>query len=252
MSAITNSRKPALVLLHGWGMHGGVWTDLCARLENEFEVLAPDLPGHGVSPMAEPYDLDALVDRLAATAPANCCVAGWSLGGQLALQWAARHPQQVRRLILIATTPRFVSTADWPHGMTMDVLSGFAASLAEDAAATLQRFLLLETQGDAQARSVTRRLEAALAERAAPGRVVLELMLRGLRDADLRALLPAIRQPALVVHGDRDRITPPAAGEYLATHLPHGRMELIPGAAHAPFISCPDAVSRLIADFCRE
>lgn len=244
--------KPALVLLHGWGMHGGVWTDLVARLGNGRDVLAPDLPGHGASPMVEPYAVDAVVDRLAAAAPGRCVLAGWSLGGQLALAWARRHPQQVQRLILIATTPRFVRAADWPHGMSIDVLTGFAESLARDAAATLQRFLLLETQGDAQARAVARRLEAVLASRPLASCAVLEQTLRWLQATDLRAMLPAIAQPALVLHGDADRITPPAAGEFLAATLPRGRIRLIAGAAHAPFISAPDAVCRLMADFCDE
>ena len=246
------SAKPALVLLHGWGMHGGVWADLAARLGDRFEVLAPDLPGHGTSPMPESWQPGALVDQLAATAPARCMVAGWSLGGQLALAWAQCHPRQVTRLVLMATTPRFVHAADWPHGMAPDVFSGFAAALTQDAAATLRRFLLLETQGDAQARSVARQLETALAARAVPSPAVLEQMLRLLRDTDLRALLPGIAQPVLVLHGDRDRITPPAAGEFLATNLPQGRMEWIAGAAHASFVSRPELVCRLMADFCDE
>jgi len=246
------SPTATLVLLHGWGTHGGVWTDLAARLECDFTVLTPDLPGHGANPMIETDDLDALVDHLAAAAPAHCIVAGWSLGGQLALAWARRHPQQVTRLILMATTPRFVSANDWPHGMALDLFAGFAAALTQDTAATLQRFLLLESQGDAQARSVARRLQAALAARSAPGPAALEHMLRALRDTDLRALLPAITQPTLVLHGDRDRITPPAAGEFLAIQLPQGRFELIAGAAHAPFISNPELVCDLMTDFCNE
>ncbi len=244
--------KPVLVLLHGWGMNGGVWADLAARLSDKLTVLTPDLPGHGASPMIEPYDMVVAVDQLAAAVPARCIVAGWSLGGQLALAWADRYPQQVERLILIATTPRFVSAPDWPHGMAMDVFTGFAASLAHDAAATLQRFLLLEAQGDEQARAVVRRLETALAARPAPGSVALAQMLNGLQDTDMRAMLSGIKQLTLVLHGDCDRITLPAAGEFLAARLPHGQIQLISGAAHAPFISRPEAVCKLMLDFCNE
>ncbi len=244
--------KPALVLLHGWGAHGGVWNDLATRLGDHIRVITPDLPGHGAAPVLAPYTIEHLVDQLAATAPAQCAVAGWSLGGQLALVWAQRHPQQVTRLILMATTPRFVSTPDWPHGMAADVFDTFAAALARDATSTLRRFLLLQTQGDAQAHMVARRLEAALVAQPLPGAAVLTQTLRWLQMTDLRALLPAIGQPALIVQGDRDRITPPAAGEYLATHLRRARLTRIAGAAHAPFISTPDMVGQLIADFCHE
>ncbi len=244
--------KPALVLLHGWGAHGRVWDELAAKLGNDMQVFAPDLPGHGATPSRTPYTIEHAVDQLAAIAPAQCAVAGWSLGGQLALAWAQRYPQQVSRLVLIAATPRFVSASDWPHGMAPEVFAGFSAALSGDVGATLRRFLLLQAQGDARARAVTRQLQAALALQPQPHGSVLLETLRWLQMTDLRAMLPKIRQPALVLHGDCDTIAAPAAGECLAAHLPHARLALLAGAAHAPFISDPDAVCKLINDFCDE
>lgn len=244
--------KPALVLLHGWGAHHRVWDGLVTRLGKDFNkdlnVIAPDLPGHA----ATPCTIEHTVDQLAAAAPAQCVVAGWSLGGQLALGWAHRYPRQVQRLILIAATPRFVSAADWPQGMAPEVFAEFSASLTCDVTNTLRRFLLLQTQGDAQARVVARQLEAALALQALPDSSVLMQTLRWLQTTDLRAVLPRITQPALVVHGDRDRIAPLAAGEYLAAQLPRARLALLAGAAHAPFISAPDVMCKLMNDFCNE
>jgi pimeloyl-[acyl-carrier protein] methyl ester esterase len=240
--------KPALVLLHGWGAHHRVWDGLVTRLGADFNVVAPDLPGYDTVPCT----MERTVDQLAAAAPAQCMVAGWSLGGQIALDWAHRYPQQVSRLILIAVTPHFVNAPDWPHGMAPEVFAEFAASLTHDAAASLRRFLLLQTQDDAQARTVTRQLEVALALQALPGSRVLMEALRWLQTTDLRATLPEIMQPALVIHGDRDRIAPPAAGEYLAAHLPRARLALLAGAAHVPFISEPDVMCKLMTDFCNE
>lgn len=241
-----------VILLHGWGMHGGVWADLVTRLGGSVSALAPDLPGHGHSPMVEPYDIDALVDQIAGAAPARCTVAGWSLGGQLALAWARRHPQQVERLVLIGTTPCFVSAPDWPHGVAEEVFAQFATDLTADAARTLRRFLLLETRGDAEARAVARQLDDALAARPLPGREVLAQTLLWLQSTDLRTTLAEVMQPALILHGDRDQLAPPAAGAYLASGLPHGRLEMIAGAAHAPFISAPQAVCSLMTAFCNE
>jgi pimeloyl-[acyl-carrier protein] methyl ester esterase len=136
--------------------------------------------------------------------------------------------------------------------MAPEVFAGFSASLTRDAAATLRRFLLLQAQGDAQSRTVARQLEAALALQPEPRSSVLMETLHWLQTTDLRATLPEIVQPTLVVHGDCDRIAPPAAGEYLAAHLPQARLALLAGAAHAPFISDPDAVGRLMTEFCNE
>lgn len=239
--------KPALVLLHGWGAHKRVWDELAARLGADLNVMAPDLPGYDAAPTIE-----RTVDQLAAAAPAQCVVTGWSLGGQLALTWALRYPQQVKRLVLISATPRFVSAPDWPHGMAADVFAEFSAALTRDAAATLHRFLLLQTQGDVQARHAARQLEAALALQAQPRSGVLVEMLRWLQTTDLRTTLPEITQPTLVIHGDRDRIAAPAAGEYLAAQLPHARLALLAGAAHVPFISELDVMCKLMIDFCNE
>lgn len=242
----------SLVLLHGWGAHAGVWTDVIARLDLGQAVIAPDFPGGGSVASAAACTMDGVVDELAAIAPERCVLAGWSLGGQLALLWASRHPQQVARVVLVASTPRFVSAPDWAHGMAADTLAGFAAELAADPAATLRRFLLLETRGDAQARAVARRLEVMLDARPPADNDVLARTLDWLRDTDLRAILPDIRQPVLVLHGNCDRITPPSAGEYLAAHLPQARLVMLHGAAHAPFISDPDTVCKLMTDFCNE
>jgi pimeloyl-[acyl-carrier protein] methyl ester esterase len=179
-------------------------------------------------------------------------VAGWSLGGQLALQWARRYPQRIRKLILVSTTPRFVTAPDWSHGMDAEDFNQFAGLVATDSAQALRRFLLLETQGDAQARKVARQLEAALGTRPDPEAPLLMRTLDWLRDTDLRTVLHDIAQPALVVHGDCDRITPLAAGEYLAAQLSGARLEWMSGAAHVPFVSDPATFSRRIAEFCNE
>lgn len=240
--------KPALLLLHGWGTHNRVWDELVQRLGANLNVMAPDLPGDDASLCS----IERTVTQLAAAAPAQCMVAGWSLGGQLALVWARRYPQQVQRLMLIAATPRFVSGPDWPQGMAPEVFGEFSQSLKCDSVAALRRFLLLQTQGDAQARRVARQLEAALSLQALPDSSVLMETLRWLQTTDLRATLPEITQPTLVIHGDRDRIAAPAAGEYLAAQLPHARLAMIAGAAHAPFISEPKAMCKLMIDFCNE
>lgn len=237
-----------LVLLHGWGAHAGVWGEVIARMDLGHTVIAPDYPDEG----GIDRSMNEVIDRLAAMVPEQCVVAGWSLGGQLALQWARRYPRRIRKLILVSTTPRFVAAPDWPYGMDADAFSSFSGLVATDAAQALRRFLLLESQGDAQARKVARQLEAALATRPEAEGPLLMRTLGWLRDTDLRAALHGIAQPVLVVHGDCDRITPLAAGEYLAAHLADARLERMSGAAHAPFVSDPVAFSRRIAEFCNE
>lgn len=236
------SMMATLVLLHGWGAHGGVWAEVAARLGGRIAVQAPDIDGSN--------SMDDAVDRLAASSPDHCVVAGWSLGGQLALSWAQRHPAQVAGLILLAATPRFLAAPDWKHGMAVEAFAEFAAAVDDDPAAALRRFRLLETRGDIHARAVIRELERLLGARMTADAAVLSRMLGWLRDTDLRALLPMIHQPALLIQGDRDSVVAPAAADFLAGGLPHARIEPIAGAAHLPFVSDVGRVCELISGFC--
>src|SRR3954463_8043066 len=97
-----------LVLIHGWGCNGNVWRQLADKLAQRFRVHCVDLPGYGHSALCQPYTIDALIAKLAHSAPERVIACGWSLGAQLALGGAAQHPRQVERLILMAATPRFV------------------------------------------------------------------------------------------------------------------------------------------------
>lgn len=242
---------PDLALLHGWGMNAAVWSEMAARLAQQFRLHCVDLPGHGASPACGCCTLDALADLLAAELPQRVAVCGWSFGGQVALNWALRKPDQVARLVLLATTPRFVRGADWDCGIDAAVLDDFARGLADDYGATLQRFLALQTHGDAERRAVLRRLRGLILARGEPDPAALVAALRLLRETDLRDRLPRITQPALILHGARDALVPPAAGACLQRMLPHATLEVLAGAAHAPFIAQPRHVARRIAEFCR-
>ena len=143
-----------LVLLHGWGVRPSVFDTLRAQLAEWYEVRAPALPGYDGTAACEPYNVDTLADRLAAAAPERCFVAGWSLGGEVALAWAGRAPQQVERFALIATSPCFVRREGWISAMDPEVLGEFSAALDVDASRTLKRFSLLQAQGDSRQRDV--------------------------------------------------------------------------------------------------
>lgn len=243
---------PDLVLLHGWGMNAAVWDETSAGLAKHFRLHCVDLPGHGASSACAPYTLDSVADALAGALPQRVTVCGWSLGGQMALNWALREPDQVGRLVLIAATPRFVRGADWECGIDAAVLDGFAHGLAHDYHATLQRFMALQVQGDDEARGVLRRLRGKIFARGEPDVAALGAALRLLKETDLRDRLVHITQPALILHGERDTIVPPAAGEYLQRVLPHAVLEMFAGAAHALFIAQPQRTARRIMEFCHD
>jgi pimeloyl-[acyl-carrier protein] methyl ester esterase len=228
-----------VALIHGWGLHGGIWALLAAELSARFRVHTIDLPGHGLSrdcpmPGASIEDLAlALLEEI----PRPAAWVGWSLGGMAALSAARLAPAAVTKLALISTTPRFVAGDDWPHGLAAETFNQFAADLETDYRATLWRFLSLQVGSDEGGRDLLRGLRTHMAARAEPTKAALRAGLRLLHDSDLRPALAHIAVTARVWHGGRDRLVPRSAGEYLAGHLPHAGFESIDVAGHAPFLS---------------
>lgn len=238
-----------LVLIHGWGMHGGVWQPVVDTLARGHCLHVVDLPGFGRSPPLASSTLEAWVDVLSAAFPRRVAVCGWSLGGQVALRWALAWPDQVERLVLVSTTPRFVSARDWPHGMDADVFLRFAAQVQGDYHGTLSRFLALQAQGGEEVREVLRQLRTQFFRLPAPAPQVLQAGLDILLGTDLRAELAALTVPTLVLHGGRDQLVPPAASRWLAENLPHARAEICATASHAPFLSHPEWFTTRVGGF---
>ena len=234
---------PALVLLHGWAMTPRVWSGVVSDLAREFRIYSVELDWSVDGTPEEMQRAMATLDVSGAT------VCGWSLGGQLALQWALSQPRAVARLVLIGTTPRFVNAADWSHGMDDAIFDSFLRDFATDPAATVQRFALLQARGDRRAKDVARRLRENVAA-VRENNSALVAGLEQLRDTDLRARLVRVPQPALVIHGECDNVVPVAAGAYLARELDDARLDVVAGAAHAPHVSAPAAVAASIRAFC--
>jgi pimeloyl-[acyl-carrier protein] methyl ester esterase len=233
----TVGHGPDLVLLHGWGMHGGIWDGLREPLAERFRLHVVDLPGYGASGHREPYTLTELASVVAAAMPQHAHVCGWSLGGQVAMRLALDFPERVDRLVLLGTTPCFRQREGWPHGMDDATMQEFARNLEQDYAGTLKRFLSLQARSGDDAREVIAALRAKLFERGEPSLDTLRGGLAILHDLDLREEVERIVQPTLIVHGERDLLTPLAAGEWLARRLPQSEFTVVGGSAHAPFLS---------------
>ncbi len=219
------------MLLAGWGFDSRVWQPVAERLSADFRIR---------------YELDG--------APDDAIVCGWSLGAMRVLQKSAvagRH----HKLILVGATPRFVQAPDWPCAQPPEVLESFAAGVAANPQTTLRRFATLMNQGDEHAREIIRQLHELLRERI-PDTATLTAGLAELRDTNLEKSVVAVcnaphgvRQPTLLIHGERDPLMPLAAAQWLAAQMPDARLEVFEGCAHAPFLSQPDRFAQLVREF---
>ncbi len=242
----TGGQGPDLVLLHGWGMNLGVWQPIYERLCQRFRVHMIELPGHGASAPLHAADLSQWAAACLAVAPQRARWLGWSLGGQVAMAASLAAPERVEQLYLVSATPSFVQRADWPPAMPQRTFKQFADVLADDAHGTLARFLGLQVTGSEHPRETLKQLREAVASRPEASPEGLAQGLQLLLSTDLRERLHRISCPSCWVFGERDTLVPSAAAEAIAALLPQARIERIAGAAHAPFLSHPDASLALL------
>ena len=245
----SRGQGPALALIHGWAMHGGLFGPLVDRLADRYTLHLIDLPGHGFAREdLTPLVPETLAAELVARIP-DAAWLGWSLGGQFALRAALDHPHAVRGLIMVASSPRFVVGEDWTHGVGAQLFRDFGDALAKDFRGTLEDFLALEALGSAHAQEELRSLRNQAFERGEPAARTLLEGLQLLDRLDTRDELPMLRVPSLWLSGRRDRVVPAGAMPASAALTPNARSVVIANAGHAPFLGAADEVAREIDAF---
>lgn len=226
---------PDLVLLHGWGMHSGIWGEWLGHLQRRFRVTVVDLPGHGNSSYEGQCELNEWAAAVLEVAPQRAWWVGWSLGGLVALAAAEQARDRLRGLLLLAATPRFVVGRDWTAAVGAEVFSQFAQQLETDVAATVSRFLALQVRGAEHSKETLRELRRDLRSRPAADPVALRAGLRILQQSDLRQTMHKLDMPLFWVLGERDTLIP----AQLAREVGVTGCTVMTGAGHAPFLSHP-------------
>jgi pimeloyl-[acyl-carrier protein] methyl ester esterase len=245
--------KP-IVLVHGWAMHTGIWREFARQLAlNNHQVTCIELPGHGRSEAIDPFTLERVSDELVNAIPEqNCCWLGWSLGATIVLDIAARYPERVSSLILLAGNPAFPSsglgTQTWP-GMDVRLLDDFAEHLNKNCQATLLRFLSLQVNGLLDHKNLLKSLKTAVFECDAPDQNTLQGGLDILKHADLRSVLAKLNIPVSVILGGLDTLVPVAVGQKMQQLLPSLELNIIDRAGHVPFLSHSRETLAIISEF---
>jgi len=226
---------PDLVLLHGWGMHGGIWTDWAEQLSSRFRVWVVDLPGHGNSDYDGQDTLDSWASAVQEVVPANAWWLGWSLGGLVSMAALANQQENIRGLVLLAGTPCFVASPDWEPAVDAKIFDQFAQQLETDIDRTLTRFLSLQVRIADRSGDTLRRLRGELKSRPQANIGALRTGLRFLQKSDMRHALTKPVVPVYWLLGERDTLVPPE----VRNSFPDIVALAIEGAGHAPFLSHP-------------
>ena len=249
----TNPDAPTVVLLHGWGMHSGVWQDFLPLLTVHVNVRSIDLPGFGRSSnLTAPTSIDAMVAAVMQVAPRRAVWGGWSLGGLVALAIAACHPGRVVALVMLAATPCFVQRPDWPIGMSPLQFETFSDSVRQNAAEALKQFMALQCKGSASMKNDLRFLQEISAGQSMPAFSALASGLDLLKNSDLREAVAQLDIPVLAITGEHDVLVPAAVAAALGARNSRCVAHVVSGAAHVPFISHPGQCRDAVLTFMQE
>jgi pimeloyl-ACP methyl ester carboxylesterase len=253
---------PVVVLVHGITSTSATWERVMPYLARRFNVVAPDLLGHGGS--AKPrgdYSLGAYAsgvrDLLLALGHQRATVVGHSLGGGVAMQLAYQFPERCERLVLIDSGGLGREVNVLLRAATLPgaefVLPLLASTGLVDAGRTVGRFfgrlgLRVGTDIEEMARG-----HASLSDPAARAAFVHTLRTiidpSGQRASAKDRLYLAEQVPFLIVWGDHDPIIPLAHGEAAHEQVPSSRFEVFEGAGHFPHIDDPQRFVDVLEEF---
>ena len=157
----------------------------------------------------------------------------------------------MQALVTVASSPCFSAHDSWP-GIKPEVLSGFQQQLSEDFQRTVERFLALQTMGTESARQDARALKSTVLSLPMPSPEVLNGGLEILKTADLRQALTTLDVPFLRLYGRLDGLVPRKIIPILDALWPKSTSMIFDKAAHAPFISHPQAFCAPLIELKRE
>jgi len=229
-----------LVLLHGYPLDHSIWNEAMALLENDFDVLAPDLRGFGESDSVEAQYTIAdiakdMADLLEALGIKQTYIAGHSMGGYVALAFARTYPERVLGLGLISSQ----ALADAPE--RKEGRYAAAKQVAEQGVNIIV---------DSMAEKLTARADLvsplkALIARQHPRGIIGALKAMAER-ADSTPYLSSCHFPVVLIHGDTDVLIPIDRTREIKDAVPHAHLIEIPGAGHMPMMENPQQVANAL------
>ena len=219
-----------LFLLHGFGVASRVWEPVSYQLSNRYEVLIPDLPGHGetVVPFSGIRDAASRLEYVINEAKlSKLNVVGWSMGGQVALELCKLAADKIDSLILLSSTPAFTSE-NFEFGYNLAVFNKFQKGIKKDHEKAMRGFYKLLFSKHEDPSPYLDLLEGQM-----PSKRTLLSCMKAMRDEDQREVLPEISCPVLILSGSDDKICSPQASNFMAGAIRGSKLKVFKDAGHA-------------------
>ncbi len=253
-SYIEGGKGPHLVLLHGLASEADHWLGVAGPLRRQFHVLVPDLPGFGASQppagldfriRAQSLRLEAWLDALGVR---ECTLAGNSMGGWIAADFAARNPERVRGLWLQdAFGVKSAEQSELMRNFLEHQVNPFHVDSMKDYI-DMVTMLFYKRPHVPYALARAGYLNAARLKEELP-RMQDEFLLQS---TPLEELAEHLTMPVLIEWGEEDRATHPDGAQVLHRLIPGSTLETHPEVGHLPMLECPTLAAQVFKDFARQ
>ncbi len=235
-----HGKGPPLVLIHGFPLDLSIWDKVVPLLENDFDLIAPDLRGFGESSTMDgpctmldfANDIAGLLDFLGVE---KAAFAGHSMGGYVALAFAKEYPERVRGLALVSSQPG-ADNLERKEGRYKT-----AQDVADKGVGVVAEAMTPKLSANKEVQDFVRALTIAQSKNGVIG--ALKAMAE--RD-DFMSILPQFKFPILLIHGDADALIPVDRARDVRAVLPEARLVELMGAGHMPMLEVPDETAEAL------
>jgi pimeloyl-[acyl-carrier protein] methyl ester esterase len=238
---------PDVVLIHGGAASHLDMIPIAEELASRYRVINIDLPATGSSTWdSSIHTIHDMADRVLAEMPKQAIYIGWSFGGLIAQSIAAKHPQRIKHLIGITTSPKFITTVNWP-GFPQPFAEIIAPMLeGKEAKDLMQSFYEYEFE-HTKPKSTTypKNLDLCLKT----STISNDLLMKRLEIADatdLRELFKTISCPIDLILGGTDAHTPKEGFKKIIALNPTTKIHEVQNAGHAPFWTHPKEFNEIL------
>ncbi len=240
-----------VILVHGFPLDHRVWAGQIDALAENYRMIAVDLPGFGQSRAAGPFTIQSLAETLRGLAQQidaiPCVVAGLSMGGYVILAWAKLCPTDIDGMILVDTKADGDTAEARENRNRMIEL---AAASGSSAIADDMLPKLIAPQTLSHQPQTVQTLRAMIEDQPAQ---TIQWALAAMRDReDLVDFLKSIADPALIIVGEHDKVTPPEGARRMQQSIQQAQLAIIPDCGHLPPIEKPRETAEAISSFLRE
>lgn len=232
-----------LIFISGWASDASSWNSIIEKIDrpvgyrhvNWWECLNDDSERNSLLQILEKEKGEVVI-------------VGWSLGALTALEGYAFRPNHVKALVLISGTSRMISEGSYP-GVDARVLTAMNAKFRRSPRLVLEEFARLCIDNGVKSSPETDTFIDTFVEQALRlGTHHLTSGLSYLQKKDLRCILPEIKIPVCLIHGDCDRIIPVTCARYMQSKMPRSRLVEIQGGPHALLYTAPLSVAEYISE----